>query len=143
MATILLIDDEKLPMNYYIRAFKLRNFDVKQFYDPDSAMEYIQQKKPQIKAIILDIMMLPGKKYTNEDTDNGLRTGVLLYKDLRTYYPDTPLIFLTNVSRPYIPALPNETISTFDIVQKIDYPPFELVARIEKMIAATANLEKV
>jgi CheY-like chemotaxis protein len=129
-------------MNYYLRAFRLKDFDVRQYFDPDSAIEYITQKKPHIEAIILDIMMLPGKKYSNEDTDNGLRTGVLLYKDLRTHYPNIPIVFLTNVSNPEIPTLPNETVDTLEVVQKIDYPPFELVELVEKMIDGTKKLER-
>ncbi len=143
MSTILLIDDEKLPMDYYIRAFKMKKFEVKQCFDPDSAIEYARQNKPRPKAIILDIMMSPGKKYTNEDTDNGLKTGILLYKDLRDYYPQVPIIFLTNVSSPQIPRLASETTETLAVIQKIDYPPFELVERVEEMIASSGALEKV
>lgn len=143
MSDILLIDDERLPMKYYSRAFEMNNFEVKQCLDPDSALEYINRKKPKLKAIILDIMMLPGKKYSSEDTNNGLKTGILLYKDLRVIYPDTPIIFLTNVSNPEISKLPSETAATLEIVQKIEFPPFELVELVEKMINNSGTLEKV
>src|SRR5687768_13117941 len=100
MPSIILIDDERLPMDYYVRAFKLQNYEIKQFFGPDTVFEYVRHKKPHPDAIILDIMMLPGNKYINEDTDDGLQTGILLYKDLRRYYPTVPIIFLTNVSDP-------------------------------------------
>jgi len=142
MSNILLIDDEKLPMDYYIRAFKMRSCSVKQYLDPDSVLDYVKNKKPHLDAIVLDIMMLPGQKYIDEDTNNGLKTGILLYKDLRAFYPKTPVIFLTNVSNPDIPTLPNETQATLVVAQKIDYPPFELVDLVESMIADVKNLEK-
>jgi len=143
MSSILLIDDEKLPMDYYIRALKLSNLEVKQFFDPESVVKFIKQKKPHPKAIILDIMMLPGNMYNQEETNNGLRTGILLYKDLRVHYPNIPIVFLTNVSSPDIPRLPNETEETLVVAQKIDYPPFELVELIKKMIASSSAKEKV
>lgn len=142
MPTLFLIDDEKLPMDYYIRAFKLQNYEIKQFFDPDSVFEYIRHKKSYPDAIILDIMMLPGNKYMNEDTDDGLKTGILLYKDLRAYYPNIPIIFLTNVSDPDIPILPGESEDKLVVIQKIDYSPYELVDLVENLIARSKNLEK-
>ncbi len=102
MSDILVVDDERLPMKYYNRAFGVTIiFEVKHCLDQHSAFEFMgNRKKPKLKAIILDIMMLPGKKYGSEDTNNGLKTGTLLYKDLRAIYPDIPIIFLTNVLEP-------------------------------------------
>lgn len=142
MSTIFLIDDEKLPMDYYIKAFKLQNHEVKQFFSPDSVFEHIRSKKSHPDAILLDIMMLPGNKYLNEDTDDGLKTGILLYKDLREYYPIVPIIFLTNVSEPDIAKLPGETEESLKIIQKIDFPPFELVGFVENLITQSKSLEK-
>ena len=142
MSKILLVDDEKLPMEYYIRAFRMNNYEVKQCFNPDSALELVEKKPIPFKAIILDIMMLPGEKYKNEDTDDGLKTGKLLYRDLRAHYPNIPIIILTNVSNPEIHLVPGETSDTLAIVQKIDYPPFELVALVKKMIDMLENLRE-
>ena len=135
MATVLLIDDEKLPMGYYVRALEKEGFVVKQFYDPDTAYEFVEHKNPRLEAIILDIMMLPGKRYENNDTDEGLATGTFLYKDLRQHYPDLPFIVLTNVSNQQtLLRLQNDPKLT--VVQKLDYPPFELARLVGNKVKA-------
>jgi CheY-like chemotaxis protein len=139
MATVLLIDDERLPMSYYARALEKEGFAVKQFYDPDAVFDFIEHKNPRVDAIILDIMMLPGKRYENENTNEGLATGTYLYKDLRQQYPDVPFIVLTNVSH-------QQTLMRFQeepdltVAQKLDYPPFELARLVSgKVNAANAS----
>jgi len=129
---IVLIDDEKLVMKYYIRAMEERGYTVKQLYDPDSAFEYLQTK-PKLIAAILDIMMKSGDIYKGKETDAGLKTGVLLYEDVRKMFPDLPIIVLTNVTN-------NGTLDSFPkhdklkILKKLEYPPFDLVDEVDKMI---------
>lgn len=135
MKTVLLIDDDRLPMQYYVRALQQRGFEVKQCYDPDTTLEFIKKKQPKLAAIVLDIMMLPGKEYQDKNTDEGLKTGVFLYDDLRTLCPNVPVVVLTNVSNP-------ETLQHFQegpglkVVQKLDYPPFMLAELVSDMVKA-------
>ncbi len=101
MSLVLLIDDEINPMQYYVRALKMEGFDVVQLTTADEALEYItnsRNRKPDI--IVLDIMLPPGKYENNPDSDQGLRTGILLYPDLKELCVNIPFIVLTNVTNP-------------------------------------------
>jgi len=131
--TVLLIDDNILPMRYYIWALEEKGFEVIQLYGTDATFKFLEEKKPNPVAIILDIMMLPGKKYQDKDTNGGLKTGLLLYEDLRKLYPSIPIIVLTNVSDPKILNTFSE-VPRLRLVQKLDYPPFELTELVIEMI---------
>jgi CheY-like chemotaxis protein len=133
MDTILFIEDERLPMIYYIKELERSGFNVKEFHSPEDAVAFAQTK-PQLALIILDIMMPPGEKYKEEDTKDGLRTGVFLFRDLSILYQDLPIIILTNVGN-------SETLGYFrdrlncKVVQKLECPPFALVQLVKEMIA--------
>ncbi|MFH1936314.1 MAG: response regulator [Bacteroidota bacterium] len=87
---VLLIDDEKVAMQFYIKALRESGYEVIQVCDPDEAVEYMEnsdERTPDI--IILDIMLPPGNRFRGRpDVEEGLRTGVLLYPELhyRTLY---------------------------------------------------------
>ena len=132
---ILMIDDDRLPMEYYIRSLERNDFDVKYFTRPDDAFRYLDEEKPHLDSIILDIMLPPGEKYKDEQTDQGLRTGILLVKDFHGYadYSNTPVIVLTNVRNPRTLAeLPESDL--LKIAFKPDYPPKKLVELLGKML---------
>jgi DNA-binding response OmpR family regulator len=121
----LLVDDDRLPMQFYVKALKQKGFRVEHYLEPDSALSFVEEKSSEISAIILDIMMPPGKAYKNEDTNEGLRTGLYLFSDIRKHCPHVPVIILTNVKNPI-------TLAEFTgqplvkVVQKMECPPFEL-----------------
>jgi len=129
--TLLLIDDEKLVTSYYKRALEDAGFDIVHKYGSDSTFELIEKQKPEIVGIILDIMMVPGDRYKDDPTTEGLRTGYFIFQDITKIYPDVPIIILTNVSN--IEALSVEFgIRNLLIVRKIDYPPYEFVEFLKK-----------
>lgn len=126
---VLLVDDDKLPMQFYVRALERKGYEVKHFLEPDGALEFVSKKASEIEAIVLDIMMPPGR-YKN--TNQGLRTGVFLLPDIRKHCPDIPVVVLTNVKNP-------NTLNEFKgkssvkVVQKMAYPPFELADLVSKL----------
>lgn len=130
---VLMVDDDRLPMSYYVKALKLEHFRVKHCLDPDAALHFAKQKGHEICVIILDIMMPPGKAYKNKATNEGLRTGTFLFGNLREYSPDAPVIILTNVRNP-------ETLREFHgkdkvrVIQKKECPPFELVELVKSVL---------
>jgi len=130
---ILLVDDDRLPMQFYIKALQLKGYEVKHCLDTDSALDFVKEKKEQIHAIILDIMMLPGNVYKDEDTNEGLRTGVFLFGDIRKHCPKVPIVVLTNVKNPKT-LVEFKDKAFIEVLQKIDYTPFELVRLIDKML---------
>lgn len=131
--TVLIIDDEKLVMELYVRALEQKGFKVKQCYSPDEAFKFLSKTEPAI--VIVDLMMLPGKKYKNQDTNDGLSTGFLLIHDIIELIPQLPIIVLTNVSnRETLSSLPKKTNLKL-VVQKLDCPPFDLAEIVEQVLA--------
>jgi len=132
---ILMIDDDKLPMQYYIRSLEKNNFEVKFFLRPDDAFEYLDNEQPHIDGVILDIMLPPGERYKGKQTNQGLRTGIFVLKDIREHprYLSIPVVVLTNVRNP-------KTLAEFEegdllkIAFKPDYPPKKLVHLLEHML---------
>ena len=135
---LLLVDDDKLPMQFYVKALNDKGFKVERCFEPDGALGFVEEKGSQISAIILDIMMPPGKAYKNEDTHEGLRTGVYLLRDIRKHCAHVPVIVLTNVKNP-------KTLDEFKgkpsvkVVQKMEYPPFELAGLIDETLTTHEN----
>ncbi len=135
MTLVMLIDDDKEAMMYYIMALKQEGFDVEQVPGPDEAMEYIcNQSNCRPDIIILDIMLPPGKRYAgNPACDNGLRTGILLYPELKEHCNNVPFLVLTNLRK--APKDFKEVAPDVPVLQKINTPPFDLVNRIKKILA--------
>ncbi len=134
MPLVMLVDDDKEPMQYYVMALKQEGFDVKQMPGPDEAMEYVcGENNARPDMIILDIMMSPGTRYKgNPDCDDGLRTGILLYPELKEAYPSVPLLVLTNLKKASDDL--KEIAPEIKVLQKIDTAPFDLVSHVNKII---------
>lgn len=135
---VLLVDDETLPPELYVRALQRVGFHVKREFDPDNALAFAKGSGYRITAIILDMMMPPGS-YGNPRTEEGLTTGVLLYADLRQLCPDIPIIVTTNTAN-------QETLQQFSpmpmlrVVQKIDYTPRDMADLLLEMIEEKTSL---
>lgn len=131
---VLLVDDDRLPMRYYVRALEQKGFTVRHCLEPDSALEFVTRNASEIAAVVLDIMMPPGNKYKTQDTNEGLATGGFLLEDIRAHCPNAPVVVLTNVKNP-------ETLAKFQqgpflqVVQKMDHPPFELADLVTEVLA--------
>lgn len=136
--TVLLIDEEKLPLKHYIQVLKNTGFKALQCYDTDKCLELIERGIPDLVAILLDVMMPPGRRFAKEETQNGLITGVLLYKEIRRLCPDVPVIVLTNVSDAETLKYLKEDRLT-KIVQKLNYPPFRLARLINETVSGKSN----
>ena len=132
--TVLMIDDDEWPTKLYETALVRRDFKVKRCTDADTAYEFAKENNEALLAIVLDIMMSPGERYKNRDTDDGLKTGLLLYEDFKSFIkPNLPIVVLTNVSnRETLKMLPEG--ESLRIAEKMDVPPLELALLIEEMI---------
>ena len=131
---VLLVDDDRLPMQYYANALKLKGFEVQHCFDPDSALDFVKERAGQIDVIILDIMLPPGKAYENENTNEGLKTGVFLLKDIRDKCGNVPILVLTNVKNPKTLGEFKDKVSV-RLVQKMDCPPFKLAELVESLVS--------
>jgi DNA-binding response OmpR family regulator len=130
---ILLVDDDRLPMQFYVRALEQEDFRVRHCLHPNEALEYAKQNAGQIDIVILDIMLPPGK-YGHQETNQGLRTGVFLLADLRILLPGVPVVVLTNVRN-------RTTLDEFTkqesvvVIQKTECPAFELARLVTDVLA--------
>lgn len=141
-AKIMLVDDELSPkkngpdgsyMWYYTEAMRDSGFEVTQVVGPDSALQKLSSKSSKFDLIIVDIMMPPGEAYENENTLDGLRTGIFLAKTIQEKYPELPILVLTNVLNPYALNKMKEMESVKKVLVKPNCTPFELVEEISEI----------
>jgi CheY-like chemotaxis protein len=130
--TVLIVDEDKTPMQYYVDAFEMEGFSVERCFSPDTAEKFLQKEPADLAAIILDIMMPPGERYKHKDTKDGLITGFFLYQDFKKKYPNVPIVILTNVANPETLKLFTENL-LLKVAAKLDYPPFDLVDLVNEM----------
>lgn len=134
VANILFVDDEPRGIDSFIEELRLSGYPVISKDDIDSAEQYLQQHHDKIQLVILDIMMPPGGTLIAKDTDNGMKTGILFRNQIRSKFPDMPIILFTNF-RPdaQLKQEINDDPKSL-LLQKYNYLPFELVEEIEKFL---------
>ncbi len=79
---VVLVDDQLKPMEFYIDALRENNFEVLTIHDADAAVRYFDLAHEDLDAIILDIMMPAGEIFSHDDTAEGMRTGLLIYRSI-------------------------------------------------------------
>jgi DNA-binding NtrC family response regulator len=135
---VLLVDDDRLPMRFYVRAMEQTGFEVKHFFEPDSALAFMRKRGPAISMVILDIMMPPGKSYEKKSTNAGLKTGIFLLKDTIVILPGVPVLILTNVKNPDTIAEIRK-VAPVEILQKMECPPFKLAQIVEEVLGKATD----
>jgi CheY-like chemotaxis protein len=128
---VLLIDDQKLPMEYYQRALLAKGFTPVLCDGPDCALQKVRSATNKPVAVVLDVMMPPGKS-TGSRTDDGLTTGVLLYQDLKPYCEAIPILVLTNMTEPSILSLFRNDSCV--VLSKLDYTPLRLANKLSELL---------
>lgn len=97
---ILFIDDEPRIMDSYRRYLEAKlepsGHQVVFYSNVDQAWEYFEQHLVELELIILDIMMPSGKRFTAEQTNGGLETGLVFYDMVRQLSPKLPVLVFTN-----------------------------------------------
>jgi DNA-binding response OmpR family regulator len=84
MTQILVVDDDEDFAGAIRMVLQSRGFDVAMEYDPDRALERIEQRQPD--AVILDVMF----------PENPV-AGVELARTLRIQFPALPILMLTAI----------------------------------------------
>lgn len=135
---ILLIDDDKAAMKYYIAALERNNFKVEHQRKPETALQALEARAAEFSLIILDSAMPPGKLYTDKKTDAGILTGEFIFKDIRDKWPQIPILVLTN----FFGLDWVQTAARLPNVQtdrKINVPPSKLVEIVKRIIKEKRN----
>lgn len=152
---VLLVDDDlKRPpasgedsparigyMGYYVQQLCMVYSDVVSVRGPDAALEELE-KNPRFDLVILDVMMPPGRAFGKEETEDGLRTGVCLAKQIHEKYPGLVIVFLSNVVPPesvdekgeFQALLDNGTVK--HLLLKPDYRPLALIDKLNEVLGS-------
>jgi CheY-like chemotaxis protein len=92
MKNILIIDDSK-SVNYLVESLRDLHYQVTWIKNAMDVLDNI--KKCRYDSIILDIMMPIPENWSDEDqikSDNGLLTGIILFKKIREINAKIPII---------------------------------------------------
>lgn len=134
---VMFVDDQLEPMRLYILQLQEAGFEVVACSGPDEALAKAGELGARIDAIVLDIMMPPGKTYGDEESERGMRTGVLLCRQLREQLPLVPILVLTNAVDPAVVGAFDE--GTFlRVLRKLRSGPVNLTEQVRNLIALPA-----
>jgi CheY-like chemotaxis protein len=92
------VDDDKRRMQSYVQELQFFDYNVNFKADVDEALDFFENNHEQLELVILDIMMPTGNSFSNDRSDNGLRTGICFYERIRSQKQNLPVIILTNIS---------------------------------------------
>jgi DNA-binding NarL/FixJ family response regulator len=127
---ILFIDDETRRMDSFREELQY-HFQVDFIDQVDRAYEFFQAHLSEIDLLILDIMMVPGKLFSQKEEEWGLTTGLHFYRLLREKAPNLPIIIFTNKEKTE-KEFRGEPNCLF--LRKRDYVPFELVDVVKEFL---------
>lgn len=131
---ILFIDDERRRMDIFAMELELSGKEVIYCSEVQTGWDVFVNNQTKISLIILDIMMAPGNLFDKESSEDGLRTGILMFERIREQAAEIPVIIFTNVSD-------REVKNRFLLkknclfVQKKGYYPSEFVQMINRFLA--------
>ena len=134
---ILFVDDEPRIMDSYLQYLKAKlaplKYEVVFISDIDKAVEFFDQNHDKIDLAILDIMMPPGK-FSTEQTNGGLKTGLAFYEKIRLQSPNMPIIVFTNFFDHEVDARFKQD-SNCRFLQKVNYLLDDFVVEVKKALS--------
>jgi CheY-like chemotaxis protein len=138
---ILFVDDEARDMSSYVDDLNLSGFEVSFQTSIDPALRVFQDNSDQIELLILDIMLPHGEAFDSVETEQGMRTGIRFYEEVRRIAPDLPVIVFTNVSDPLVAdRLKKEEGCRF--LRKEDIFPYELTHEVQMVLRKPKESQK-
>jgi DNA-binding NarL/FixJ family response regulator len=95
---ILLIDDESRWISGYLDALKLSGYNCELICNVDELDAWLDNDENfnLVDLIILDIMMAPRNRYSEMNTEDGIKTGEFVFDEIINKNPQLPVIILTN-----------------------------------------------
>ncbi len=87
------IDDDVFSVRKQSELLGYLDHLVDMFSDYDSGLEHIRENNKRIDAIILDVMMPPGRLANQVGSQDGRTTGLVVYKLIRQIYRGPILIY--------------------------------------------------
>lgn len=99
-AKLLFVDDDSFVSSRYVDALRDEGYDVVEAPGTDSALALARSR--DFDAVILDIMLPPGRSFSNIETQGGFKTGIALARRLRDLLPAAGIIALTMSTDPEV-----------------------------------------
>ncbi len=99
---ILFVDDDPYDSQSYIDELLDLGFSVSHIQSVDDALRMV--KKNHYDVIVLDIMMSPGKSFSEIETAGGFKTGIPLAREIREYQSSALIVSLTKSTDPEVEA---------------------------------------
>ena len=130
---IVLIDDDKQTMPFYIQALEIAQYKVTHLTNTNSALDIIDNKIFTVDLWIIDITM-PTGNYNTAKTENGTLTGLYLALDIKKAYPKNPIILFSASPLPPVTKKAHalaKQISKCSYISKSMYPPLKLVEYVD------------
>lgn len=100
---LLFIDDQPAPSWPFLDELLKTGLPVTAVGHVKDAWDFLQAN-PDVRVIVLDVMMPPGTFFTLEETGHGLLTGMMFYRRVRALYSSLPIFVLTANGNPAIAA---------------------------------------
>jgi CheY-like chemotaxis protein len=145
---ILLIDDEangETPQDfdpysttymwYYTQELRESGFVVVETNNVDDAIAILEFDPQGFDAIVLDLMMPWGQMFTADETEQGVRTGVLLADRISEISPRSRIVVLTNQGNESTLSLLKDRSRNVLVCAKIDFPPDRFVDQLRSILA--------
>ena len=130
---ILMIDDEKRTLDSYLQELALSDFMVRYESSVDAGLKCLEENVNEIELLILDLMMPYGQAFNEDETEKGLRTGIVFYERVRKANAHLPVMILTNnVDEGIRRVFEQEPHCRF--FRKEDLLPFELADAVKDFL---------
>ena len=130
--SLLFIDDEidSWCMQFYVDELENNGFTVVKCANVDDARSHIESGQ-FFDAIVIDLIMPPGKWLEDEEANEDLLTGKFIAEKANELKPAALTIFLTNMATPSQFQMLSRTAPVY---QKLDTSPRQLVEYIQQYL---------
>jgi CheY-like chemotaxis protein len=133
---ILFVDDEKRVLDSYLQELQMSGLEVSYVSSIDEGLRILEKDRADVELIILDVMMPWGEAFDEEETEQGLRTGLRFYERVRKNNKELPIMIYTNAVEDDL-RKKFEQDSKCRFYQKEDLLPFELAETVKEILQET------
>lgn len=137
---ILFVDDDIYPSHIYVRALEREGMRADYARGVDDALQ--KASEVEYGAVILDVMMPPGKSLDEVETQGGYKTGIVLSREFIKRFPLARMIALTLSNDPEAIEwfTQNERFAYFN---KRDFTPESFAEEIKRLLKDEPALPNV
>lgn len=105
------------------------------------ALAYIADRSSPPALLIWDMIVPPGDSLSLPETQNGLRTGEVLFTRFRQKWPNLAAILFTNIATPAVRQRFHAPDQHLFAAVKREFLPEDFVVLVERALGLNAELE--